>query len=52
MKHEIRIEEESQIVRLLGPVLVATDLGPGSDEPLRQGHALANALGGLLHVCQ
>lgn len=50
MKHEIRIEEESQI-RLLGPVLVATDLGPGSDEVLRQGHTLANALGGLLHVC-
>ena len=51
MEHESRIEEQSRIVRLGGPVLVATDLAPGSDEALRQGHALANALGGLLHVC-
>ena len=51
MEEQARIEEESRIVPLLGPVLVATDLGPGSDEALRQGHALANALGGLLHVC-
>ena len=36
---------------LTGPVLVATDLTPASDEPLRQAHALAGALGGTLHVC-
>jgi nucleotide-binding universal stress UspA family protein len=51
MEYESRIEEQSRIVGLRGPVLVATDLGPGSDEALRQGHALANGLGGPLHVC-
>jgi nucleotide-binding universal stress UspA family protein len=51
MEQETRTGEESRIQALAGPVLVATDLGPGSDEALRQGHALANALGGPLHVC-
>ena len=37
--------------RLIGPVLVATDLTSASDEALRQGDALARALGGPLHVC-
>lgn len=32
-------------------VLVATDLSEGSDEPIRQAHAWANALGGELVVC-
>lgn len=36
---------------LIGPVLVATDLTPASDEALRQADALARALGGPLHVC-
>ena len=51
MRHEGRIEEQSRTVPLSGPVLVATDLRPGSDEALRQGHALASALEGPLHVC-
>lgn len=36
---------------LKGPVLVATDLGGGGDEALRQADALARDLGGLLYAC-
>jgi nucleotide-binding universal stress UspA family protein len=45
------LEKQSLDKRLIGPVLVATDLTPASDEALRQGDALARALGGPLHMC-
>jgi len=45
------IEGQGMDKRLTGPVLVATDLTPVSDEALRQGDALARTLGGPLHVC-
>jgi nucleotide-binding universal stress UspA family protein len=36
---------------LHGPVLIATDLGEGAEEALRQGDALARTLDAPLHVC-
>jgi nucleotide-binding universal stress UspA family protein len=45
------VEKHARNAPLSGPVLVATDLTPGSDEALRQGDSLARALGGPLHVC-
>jgi nucleotide-binding universal stress UspA family protein len=43
--------KQDQERAMRGPVLVATDLTPMSDEALREGDALARALGGPLHVC-
>lgn len=51
MADERGVEKDSRTAPLSGPVLVATDLTPASDEALRQGDALARALGGPLHVC-
>lgn len=51
MADERGVEADSRTAPLSGPVLVATDLTPASDEALRQGDALASALGGPLHVC-
>ena len=51
MTDERGVNEQNRAARLSGPVLVATDLTPASDEALRQGDALARALGGPLHVC-
>src|SRR5687768_10238922 len=45
------VPKQSDVSCLTGPVLVATDLTPASDEALRQADALARALGGPLHVC-
>jgi nucleotide-binding universal stress UspA family protein len=36
---------------LKGPVLVATDLGTGGDEAVRQAHSFVPADGGPLHAC-
>jgi nucleotide-binding universal stress UspA family protein len=47
----VLVAKQSQATSLIGPVLVATDLTPASDEALRQADALARALGGPLHVC-
>jgi nucleotide-binding universal stress UspA family protein len=43
--------KQGHAASLIGPVLVATDLTPASDEALRQADALARALGGPLYVC-
>jgi nucleotide-binding universal stress UspA family protein len=41
----------SSAMWIQGPVLVATDLGEGADEALRQADALARAAKAPLHVC-
>jgi nucleotide-binding universal stress UspA family protein len=45
------VAKQSHASSLIGPVPVATDLTPASDEALRQADAVARALGGPLHVC-
>jgi hypothetical protein len=51
MADQSGLAKQSRTAPLSGPVLVATDLTPGSDDAFRQANALARDLGGPLHAC-